>query len=86
MSKVKTWDVVRWLNKPAATRTYSLCCPHCGTDAQLELGLMPGAQIIAAIGLGLIFEPAGYVPPDNAMPTELRCRTCRYSFTTDPEA
>jgi hypothetical protein len=83
MNVNRTWKVLDWPDKPAQTRTLPLCCPHCGHDAHLEMGLMPGAQVIAAIGLGLIFEPAGYVPAKDQMPTTIKCRHCRRVFSND---
>lgn len=78
---MKTWNVLKWLNKPAKTHKVSLVCPHCGTDAVLEVGEAPGGTLIAAVGLNLIFDPPSYVPPDNFMPDEIKCRTCRKIFS-----
>lgn len=80
MSNDRTWKVIRWDKKPEGASLYELCCPHCGIAAMVEIGPTPGAQIIAAIGLGLIFEPAGYVPPPGFMPEVIRCRTCRRAW------
>lgn len=78
---MKTWNVTRWDSKPHKTHLISLICPHCGTDAALEVGDMPGASMIAAVGLSLIFDPPSYAPPDNTLPDEIKCRTCRKIFS-----
>ena len=74
---VKTWDVRKWSKKPESTMKYELACPKCLIDAEIEIGPTPGGLIIAAIGLGLVFDPPGYEPPKNFMPEEIRCRHCR---------
>ena len=79
-NNVKTWKVLRWDKRPENVRPYFLCCPKCGNDAELEIGPTPGGIIIAAIALGLIFDPAGYTPPPNTMPDEIQCRKCRKIF------
>ena len=84
---VKTWRVIRWDHKPDAVRRLSLCCPNCGTDAEMDVGQTPGGIIIAAIGLGLIFFSSWYCPPDNFLADEIQCRTCRKIFLdTKPTA
>lgn len=77
---VKTWKVLSWLDRPAKTRAYMLCCPHCETDQQLEIGDTPGGVIIAALGLGLVFDPPSYSPPTNCMPDTIQCRYCKKIF------
>lgn len=80
---MKTWNIRKWKNRPEATQKIGLCCPFCATDAQIEIGVPVGASIIASVGLGLIFDPPRYVPPDNLMPDEIKCRTCRKIFSND---
>jgi hypothetical protein len=80
-NNVKRWGVVAWADKPQKTEEIPLCCPNCASDAILEIGETPGATIIAAIGLGIIFDPAGYTPPKNFLPDEIQCRTCRKIFS-----
>ena len=79
---MKTWKVLRWDDKPDEVRQVMLICPVCGTDAGIDMGATPGALIIASIGLSLVFEPGGYVPPENVMPCEVQCRTCRKIFSS----
>jgi len=79
---MKTWNVLTWNDKPEATRPIMLCCPKCGSDARLDIGETPGGIIIAAIGLGIVFDPPGYRPPSNFMPDEIKCRTCRKIFSS----
>jgi rubredoxin len=78
---MKTWKILSWLNKPERITTIGLCCPHCGVDAELEIGTNLGSAVIAAIGLSLVFDNPDNVPPDNAMPDEVQCRSCRLIFT-----
>ena len=75
-----------WHDRPAVTRPLALCCPNCGTDAWLDIGETPGGTIIAALALGLIFDPPGYRPPKNFLPDELRCRKCRKIFSVEVPA
>ena len=74
------FKVIRWDQKPESTRFIELACPHCGCDADLEVGEFPGAIVIAALGLSLIFDPAGYIPPHESMPQEIKCPKCRRIF------
>lgn len=83
---MKTWKVRRWVDRPHPVRRVMLACPVCGTDAAIELGMTPGAALIAAIGLSLLFDPPGYVPPENTMPDEVQCRTCRKIFASQEVA
>ena len=64
-NNVKQWGIVKWEGRPLATRKVLLSCPCCGNDAELDVGETPGALIIAAIGLNLVFDPPGYSPPSN---------------------
>jgi len=82
---MKTWNVLEWTNRPEKVRSIALICPRCATEAELEIGEMPGGSIIAAAGLNLIFDPPGYKPPENSMPDRIRCRSCRTLFVSDPE-
>lgn len=79
---VKTWKVLRWDDEPPTKRALFLACHLCENDAQIEIGPTPGGRIIAALGLGLIFDPADYKPPENFMPTEIQCRHCRKIFSS----
>jgi hypothetical protein len=76
-NQVKRWKVIHWPNRPQVHRQISPVCPKCGRDAVLEIGDTPGGTIIATIGLGIVFDPPGYVPPENFMPQEIQCRGCR---------
>lgn len=86
LKRNKTWKVLRWDNPPDEQKMISLSCRHCGTDADIPIGPTPGGMVIAALGLNLIFDPPGYNPPENFMPTEIRCRTCRHEFTNEKES
>ncbi len=77
---MKKWGVVSWLNKPNRTKFVSLCCPACGEEAAFEMGDHPGGELIAAVGLSLIFDPPDFKPPDHSLPDEVRCRSCRRVF------
>lgn len=48
----------------------------------MPTGKTSGALLIAAIGLNLVFDPPGHVPPEGFMPDEVQCRTCRKIFTS----
>lgn len=80
---MKSWEIKKWSNRPTQTRTLALVCPSCGTDAEIEVSDAPGALIIAAIGLRIIFDPPGHRPPPNFMPDEIRCRSCRNVFSAE---
>jgi len=75
---MRTWKVIRWDDKPAEVQSVELMC-KCGQEATVPVAR--GPTIIARIGMGLVFEPAGYVPPANFMPGEIQCRTCRRIYT-----
>jgi hypothetical protein len=69
--RTRTWKVLRW-SKPEGAKTFhaKFRCQRCGTDAQLETGSQPVAQM----GAGLIFEPGH---PSWAIPEVIQCRHCR---------
>jgi hypothetical protein len=75
----RTWKVLELGIAP--TSTLSLCCPHCGTDAVMPVG-EPDSPVIAAVGLGLIFDNPTYRPAAPILPKTIKCRTCRRVFTT----
>lgn len=72
----RTWKVLRWDNEPEIKYDLELACNQCGYDAHMPVG-DHGGLLIAAIGLGLVFDPPGHIPPANFMPTEIQCRKCR---------
>lgn len=74
--RVPTWKVLRWDNAPPDPDRYELACPKCCYSAMMPIGDC-GALLIAAIGLGLIFDPPGHIPPRGFMPSEVQCRNCR---------
>ena len=61
-------------------RTIELICPECGNEAGVPLYCHPGALIIAAIGLRLVFDPPGHIPPKDMFPETLECRECHSIF------
>ena len=79
---VKTWKVMKLGIQPVGT--ISLCCPHCGTDAEMPIGQIE-SPIIASIGLGLIFDNPSYIPEKDILPITVKCRSCRRVFTTESE-
>jgi hypothetical protein len=78
MPRVKTWDIIELGIIPVGT--ISLCCPHCGTDAEIPI-TKTESPVIAAVGLGLIFDNPNYQPGAAVLPETIRCRTCRHIFT-----
>lgn len=83
MARTKTWDVVVLGITPVGT--ISLCCPKCGTDAEMPIGDTSQNPVIASVGLSLIFDRPGDAPKDPITPVEVRCRTCRRVFTQNQE-
>ena len=73
---------MEWTDKPVRLRSICPACPKCGWDGELEVGETPDALILATIGLGIVFEPAGYRPPQNFMPDAIQCRGCRSIWST----
>lgn len=76
MSK-STWKILRWKNQPAEKgEPIPLVC-ECGHEAGLSCGPLIGANLIAILqGNGMIFDPPGFIPPENWLPTEIQCRKC----------
>ena len=52
----------------------------CGIDADLATHGQPGALLIAAIGMRLVFEPSTHIPPPDWLPSEIQCRHCQRIF------
>ena len=54
-----------------------LTCPKCGAEITCETKGEINASVVATVGLGVIFEPAGYEPPKDWLPDEVRCKVCK---------
>ena len=80
---MRSWIIRKWNNKPTIIKKIELSCPHCETDAEVPCGAHYGGQIIAAIGLQLVFDPPGFIPPFNFLPDEIQCRKCRHIFVSE---
>lgn len=69
--KRRTWDVIDAGEVPAGAATFEFTCPNCGREADLpHVGL-----VLAQIEDGLVFD----IGP-QALPKEIRCRSCRRIF------
>ena len=77
-----TWDVLELGINVADT--ISLCCPKCSADAEMPIA-KSHSPIIAAIGLGLIFDDPTYIPEGQLLPSVIRCRHCRETFVIERE-
>jgi len=75
----KTWIILNWQGVADPQCGIELACPNCGQDAWMPTG-KTSAAIVGAIGLGLIFDPPGHVPPPAFMPDRVKCRKCRSVF------
>jgi hypothetical protein len=76
-TKIATWKVLRWENKPTemGERIFLEC--ECGQDAAIPSGILIGANLIAITQDNhFVFDPAGFTPPANWLPDELQCRKC----------
>lgn len=78
-----TWKVIRWDGEPTVKESLNLQCNHCEIDADCPCGPHPGGLIIAIIGMGIVFDPPGYVPPPEFFPTEIQCRACGKIYSTE---
>ena len=83
--KRKTWKVIGWDGKPneAPGESLELACPKCGNDAWMPTAGHPGNTIIAVIGMGIVFDQAGHVPPIGWLPNVLECRKCHTIWTDE---
>jgi DNA-directed RNA polymerase subunit RPC12/RpoP len=78
MSKAATWKILSWPDRPADT-SFSIPydCDSCGRCFDLPCGRLTGAALVAMARDGwLIFDPPGFVPPPNWLPTEIQCPNC----------
>lgn len=55
----------------------NLTCPKCGADIVVPTYRKIDAVPIATVGLGVVFDPPGYVPPKDWLPEEIRCKLCK---------
>lgn len=80
-----TWRVLEWKNEPAK-KDYSipLCC-ECGRYAECPAGVLVGGLLIAGSGMGLIFDPPSFKPPDGWMPDVIQCRKCGRIYGDEQE-
>jgi len=77
---MKTWKVLELGIEPF--ETIVLCCPHCGIQAEMPIA-KSGSSVIAAIGLGLIFDDASYKPAQPLLPKKIKCRYCKRIYEWD---
>jgi len=70
----RTWKILQWTHRPELTRTVELRCA-CGRWAHCEATEVD-ALIIAVIGMGVVFDPPNYHPPENFLPDIIKCRKC----------
>jgi hypothetical protein len=78
---MKTWKV---LVPFEADGSVELCCSNCDRWAHCPTKgrMMP----VAAIGMRLIFDPPGSIPPEDYLPSVIQCRGCRHVFEQkDPD-
>lgn len=82
-----TWKVLSWElpDGKVADGEIELACPLCGQDAVVPTHGAAGSPIIAAIGLALIFDDPGHVPPAEFLPGSIQCRQCRNVFAGQRE-
>ena len=57
--------------------TITLVCPKCGADIAVPTYRTIDAVPIAVIGLDVIFDPPGYIPPKDWIPEVIRCKLCK---------
>lgn len=57
--------------------TINLTCPKCGADIEVKTNGDIEAIPIASIGLSVVFDPPGFVPPKDWLPDEIRCKLCK---------
>lgn len=82
--KRKTWDIVRWDDRPEDVVVFpDFPCWKCGHEADIPRA-RKGPTIIAVLqGGGLVFDNPVEKPAENFMPQEIRCRNCRRIFTNE---
>jgi hypothetical protein len=74
---MRTWKIVAWPGKPKkiTTRQFvSLDCERCGCEA--ECPVINAPPVIAAKGMGMIFD---YIPKGGlgrSRPKMIQCRNC----------
>ena len=76
----RTWKVLDDPPFIGDGKPIELRCKHCGTWAELPAKQLNGGIVIAVLGMGVIFDPAGFQPPDDWLPKEIKCRHCRRTF------
>lgn len=79
MTRKRTWKVLSWplLCGRAPDGELELACNKCGHEATLPTLGSSGDLVVASVGMHLIFDRAGHVPPPEFMPEAVQCRNCR---------
>jgi hypothetical protein len=87
MKRKRTWKIVSWplLGDKKPDGEIELACNKCGHEAYLPTFGQSGDLVIAAVGMSLIFDRAGHIPPSVFMPAEVQCRNCRTVWARDKE-
>ena len=86
---MKTWKILDWSNRPEGIpkgESISLMCPNCGNDAGLQTAGVTNPPILAIMGMGIVFDPPTYIPPEYWLPKTIQCRKCRIIYFSGKEA
>ena len=86
---MKTWKILDWSNRPEGIpkgESISLMCPNCGNDAGLQTAGVTNPPILAIMGMGIVFDPPTYIPPEYWLPETIQCRKCRIIYSSGKEA
>ena len=86
---MKTWKILSWSNRPEGIpegEPIPLMCPNCETDADLRTAGVTNPPILAIMGMGIVFDPPTYKPPEYWLPETIQCRKCRIIYSSGKKA
>lgn len=78
-SRGKTWKILSRNEPPFLGETINLTC-DCGIEASCPTRPVTGAKVIAVLGMDVLFDPPGFIPPPEFLPLAIQCRYCRRAF------
>jgi len=82
----RTWKVIAPADFEPDGEELPITCIHCGYEAWLPTHGNPGSMILAVLGMRIVFDQPGNIPPPGWWPDVIQCRKCRRVYGQEQES